>query len=45
MRIISRQLLLFALLGFAISAMAEGPPRPVPGKLQVSIRVIWELLK
>ena len=29
MRIISRQLLLFALLGFAIRAMAEGPPSPL----------------
>ncbi|HMH05163.1 MAG TPA: MBL fold metallo-hydrolase, partial [Terriglobales bacterium] len=29
MRIISRQLLLFALLGFAIRVMAEGPPSPL----------------
>ena len=29
MKIISRQLLLFALLGFAIRVMAEGPPSPL----------------
>jgi hypothetical protein len=45
MKIISRQLLLFALLGLAIGAMAEMPPATSPRQAPGFYKGYWELLK